>query len=80
MAHTGLKKLPDAAAVARWMNNKAGLWVQPKVDGVAVTLVYQQGKLISLLSRGDGQFGQDWTDKAPLIAAIPSRSPLSTRT
>lgn len=75
VAHTGLKKLPDAAAVARWMNNKVGLWVQPKVDGVAVTLVYQQGKLISLLSRGDGQFGQDWTDKAPLIAAIPQQIP-----
>lgn len=73
VAHTGLKKLPDVAAVARWMNNKQGLWVQPKVDGVAVTLVYQQGKLTSLLSRGDGQFGQDWTDKAHLIAAIPQQ-------
>lgn len=77
VAHTGLKKLPDAAVVARWMNNKRGLWVQPKVDGVAVTLVYQRGKLISLLSRGDGQFGLDWTDKAHLIAAIPRQIPTS---
>lgn len=75
VAHTGLKKLPNAAAVQRWMNSKVNLWVQPKVDGVAVTLIYKHGKLISLLSRGDGQYGQDWTDKAKSIAAIPQQIP-----
>ncbi len=40
--HTGVDKLADRQAVARWMAGKTGVWVQPKVDGVAVSLTYQQ--------------------------------------
>lgn len=43
IAHTGVRKLPDATSVGRWMRDKTDLWVQPKVDGVAVTLVYRGG-------------------------------------
>lgn len=43
MAHTGVRKLADEDSVARWMKNKSDLWIQPKVDGVAVTLVYRGG-------------------------------------
>lgn len=71
IVHTGVKKLPDRAAVAQWLKGKTDLWVQPKVDGVAVTLIYQQGHLVKLLSRGDGEKGQDWTAKAQMIPAIP---------
>lgn len=71
VAHTGVKKLSDSAAVAKWIGNKADLWVQPKVDGVAITLVYQHGKLTRMLSRGDGLKGEDWTAKAEKISAIP---------
>ncbi|WP_314140627.1 NAD-dependent DNA ligase LigB [Buttiauxella noackiae] len=71
VAHTGVKKLPDRAAVASWVKGKTDLWVQPKVDGVAVTLVYHQGQLVQLLSRGDGEKGQDWTTKAKMIPDIP---------
>lgn len=75
IAHTGLKKVPDKIALKRWMDNKSQLWVQPKVDGVAVTLLYEHGKLVSLLSRGDGLYGQDWTHKAKTIAVIPQLIP-----
>ncbi|CNL19032.1 NAD-dependent DNA ligase LigB [Yersinia enterocolitica] len=71
VAHTGLKKLKDEAELANWMQRREKLWVQPKVDGVAVTLVYQNGKLAQLLSRGDGLKGQNWSAKAPFITAIP---------
>ncbi|MCT4700793.1 NAD-dependent DNA ligase LigB [Enterobacteriaceae bacterium H20N1] len=73
VAHTGVKKLADSAAVARWLEGKFDLWVQPKVDGVAITLVYQQGKLAQLLSRGNGLKGEDWTAKAAMIDAIPKK-------
>lgn len=73
VAHTGVKKLADSAAVSHWIEGKSDLWVQPKVDGVAVTLVYRQGKLVKLLSRGDGQKGEDWTAKAAMIDAIPKK-------
>lgn len=71
VAHVGVKKLAGKAEVARWMENRHGLWVQPKVDGVAVTLVYRQGKLTRVVSRGNGMQGEDWTAKARLIPAIP---------
>lgn len=76
VAHAGVRKLTDKQAVARWMENKTDLWVQPKVDGVAVTLHYQKGRLIRLISRGNGLRGEDWTAKASLIAAIPQSVPL----
>lgn len=70
---TGLRKLPDAAAVARWIDAHAGaeLWLQPKIDGVAVTLLYEHGRLRRVISRGNGARGQDWTAQARRIAAIP---------
>ncbi len=71
VAHTGVKKLADGPAVARWLDGKSDLWVQPKVDGVAITLVYRQGRLFRLLSRGNGLKGEDWTAKAAMIDAIP---------
>lgn len=77
VAQTGLAKLPDAAALARWMRVRGNrdLWVQPKADGVAVTLVYVDGRLRRAISRGDGVHGSDWTDKAMRIAAIPKQLP-----
>ncbi|KNC95160.1 NAD-dependent DNA ligase LigB [Trabulsiella odontotermitis] len=71
VAHTGVKKLPDAAALSGWMKGKSDLWLQPKVDGVAVTLVYREGKLAQAISRGDGLKGEDWTARVRLIPAVP---------
>lgn len=75
VAHTGLSKLSDDKAVAQWLNGREDLWIQPKVDGVAVTLVYEQGRLSRAISRGDGVHGQDWTAHALRIAAIPNTLP-----
>lgn len=75
VAHTGLDKLPDEQAVRDWISTRRDLWVQPKVDGVAVTLVYRKGQLQQAISRGDGLRGQDWTDRAHRIAAIPAQLP-----
>ncbi|HEJ9097253.1 TPA: NAD-dependent DNA ligase LigB [Serratia odorifera] len=72
VAHTGLRKLADRQAVVQWMRGRDALWVQPKVDGVAVTLVYQRGTLIGAISRGDGKQGEDWLEKVKSIPAVPS--------
>ena len=42
---TGLSKLADEAAVSDWIERRSDLWIQPKVDGVAVTLIYRDGLL-----------------------------------
>nr|WP_318380320.1 NAD-dependent DNA ligase LigB [uncultured Enterobacter sp.] len=73
VAHTGVRKLADKAALTQWMANKRDLWIQPKVDGVAVTLVYRQGELAQAISRGDGLKGEDWTDKVRQIPSLPKK-------
>ena len=73
IAHTGLDKLHKAEAVEAWLRNRKDVWVQPKVDGVAVTLIYRAGVLQQAISRGDGVNGQDWTASARNIDAIPQR-------
>ncbi|WP_342654271.1 NAD-dependent DNA ligase LigB [Pseudomonas sp. F3-2] len=69
--HTGLNKLRDEMAVQAWLKGRSDLWIQPKVDGVAVTLVYENGKLVQMISRGNGVTGQDWVGHAHQIASIP---------
>lgn len=77
VAQTGLAKLPDAASLAQWMavRGDRDLWVQPKADGVAVTLLYMDGQLRQASSRGDGLHGSDWTALAQRIEAIPRQLP-----
>lgn len=72
---TGLRKLADSSEVATWIDNREDLWIQPKVDGVAVTLIYRDGRLHQAISRGNGRSGEDWTAKARLIEAIPAQLP-----
>ena len=71
VAHTGVDKLRNKEALQKWMTGKTALWAQPKVDGVAVTLVYRHGTLEQVISRGNGLVGEDWTENARRIPALP---------
>lgn len=75
IAQTGLNKLADQRAVAAWFRGREDVWVQPKVDGVAVTLVFVDGQLQQAISRGDGSSGQDWTSNARQIPDLARRLP-----
>ncbi|SDH33917.1 NAD-dependent DNA ligase LigA [Microbacterium sp. 77mftsu3.1] len=37
--------------------------VQPKLDGLALRAVYRDGKLVQVVTRGDGRAGEDITDR-----------------
>nr|WP_314478925.1 NAD-dependent DNA ligase LigB [uncultured Pseudomonas sp.] len=73
--HTGVEKLPDLTRVAGWMAGKTDIWVQPKVDGVAVSLVYRQGRLTQLISRGDGVQGHDWSRHIAQLEGVARQLP-----
>lgn len=45
--------------------------VEPKIDGVAVGLRYEQGRLVLAVTRGDGQRGDDITHNVRTIRAVP---------
>src|SRR5690606_6657543 len=77
VAQTGLNKIHTADQARQWIQERRQqqLWIQPKVDGVAITLHYRDGRLQRAISRGDGVSGQDWTAHARRIAAIPQRWP-----
>ncbi len=44
---------------------------EPKVDGVAVSLLYENGVLIRAATRGDGSVGEDITHNVRTIRSIP---------
>ncbi|HXH72914.1 MAG TPA: NAD-dependent DNA ligase LigA [Mariprofundaceae bacterium] len=45
--------------------------VEPKIDGLAVNLSYEHGRLVSAATRGDGAVGENVTDNIRTIADIP---------
>ena len=45
--------------------------VEPKIDGVAVSLLYRDGKLVRAATRGDGTTGDDITQNIRTIRSVP---------
>src|SRR6266446_2305513 len=54
-------------------NKNIPVVIEPKVDGVAVSLLYEKGQLRYAATRGDGNVGDDITQNIRTIRALPTR-------
>lgn len=62
----------------RFILEREGVWdppvayiVEPKLDGLAMELVYEDGVLVGAGTRGDGQVGEDVTHTVRTIKSVP---------
>jgi len=68
-AENGLEEIGSAATQSE---NNAARWIcERKIDGVSLSIVYENGRLKQAVTRGDGAQGDDVTLNALTIADIP---------
>ena len=51
--------------------------LEPKLDGVAINLLYERGRLTQALTRGDGNMGENVFENIKTIRSIPLQLPIS---
>jgi DNA ligase (NAD+) len=77
-----LEKVTTDEAIAKWADDvrkrldgdePVAFVLEPKIDGLAINLTYEQGLLRRGATRGDGQVGEDVTVNLRTINAIPLR-------
>ena len=69
----------DTAEVEEWLARveknvgKTPYVCEPKFDGASMNLLYEGGKLVRAITRGDGVIGEEVTDNVRTIRSVPLR-------
>tara|TARA_R110002072_G_scaffold303142_1_gene495824 strand:+ start:92621 stop:94702 length:2082 start_codon:yes stop_codon:yes gene_type:complete len=70
-------KKPDVrkfdARIRELLDAQPEYLIEYKIDGVALALIYENGRLIQAVTRGDGRTGDDVTHNARTIGGVPLR-------
>ena len=68
-----LDKTKDINVLRKWL--KEPTIVMHKMDGLTCSVKYENGKLVSAETRGNGKIGEDITDNALTLSSIPKTIP-----
>jgi DNA ligase (NAD+) len=77
-----LEKVTDDSALAKWADDirkrldsddPVAYVIEPKIDGLAINLTYEDGLFVRGATRGDGEEGEDVTVNLRTIPSIPLR-------
>lgn len=71
------ERLQDFINTVKSVASDAGLVVEPKLDGLALSAKYRNGKLVELATRGDGSSGENITDRITSVQGLPSSIPFT---
>ena len=69
-----LDKTKDISKIQEFLNTKDGL-LSFKMDGLTIVLTYNDGSLISAVTRGNGEIGEDITHNCKVFKNIPLKIP-----
>lgn len=74
-SYSGEEILDFDARIKKFLRNEAAVeyFAEPKLDGLSMELVYENGLLVRALTRGDGLIGEDVTHNIRTIKSIPLR-------
>lgn len=76
-AFTGDDVTEFAARIRRFLglddNDPLVMTAEPKIDGLSLSLTYENGELIKAATRGDGRIGEDVTANARTLNDVPER-------
>ncbi len=67
------------ARVVKRVGDDVGFVAEPKMDGLAISLVYEDGELVRAATRGDGVTGEDVTANVRTMRDVPPSVGGSTR-